>query len=156
MNKDVRRVDEQERQFARERALYVYSSALERADFEHVAAIWREAEHDPLLESMLLELDAELQAEAVQDVPADSAAVVRSLVEEHFGSPLELEDREVSATPLTVADVAARLHADARARADIERELPAIKQLRGLDVPVTDNLSQRDIRRLFEEVGVAV
>ena len=45
------------RQLAREKALYRYSSALERGDFEVVSSTLREAEQDPLLERMLLEVN---------------------------------------------------------------------------------------------------
>lgn len=46
------------RGLAREKILFRYSSALERGDFETVSAVLREAEADPILERMLLEMDA--------------------------------------------------------------------------------------------------
>jgi hypothetical protein len=45
------------RQLAREKTLYRYSSALERGDFEVVSSILREAEQDPPLERMILEMN---------------------------------------------------------------------------------------------------
>lgn len=45
------------RQIERERLLFRYSMALERGDFETVYKILREAEHDPLLDRMIRELD---------------------------------------------------------------------------------------------------
>jgi hypothetical protein len=51
-------MDTQEaRQLAREKALYRYSSALERGDFEAVAAVLAEAEQDSELEQMILEMN---------------------------------------------------------------------------------------------------
>lgn len=46
------------RQMAREKLLFRYSNALERGDFETVAAILREAEKDSWLSSMIAEMDA--------------------------------------------------------------------------------------------------
>ncbi len=48
---------------ARERLLFKYSAALDRGDFAAVAAILRQAEHDPLLAKMIEELDAAYQTE---------------------------------------------------------------------------------------------
>ena len=58
-----RREAEQARQLVREKALYQYSSALERGDFEVVSAVLKEAEGDPMLERMLLEVNEVYQAE---------------------------------------------------------------------------------------------
>lgn len=46
-----------------EQLLFRYSSALERGDFESVAAVLREAERDPELEAMILELNVVYAAE---------------------------------------------------------------------------------------------
>jgi len=54
---------EQARQLVREKALYQYSSALERGDFEVVAAVLKEAEEDLVLERILLEVNEVYQAE---------------------------------------------------------------------------------------------
>jgi len=60
------------RQLAREKTLYRYSSALQRGDFEVVAAVLREAEEDPVLERMLLEVNEVYQAE-MEGQPARAA-----------------------------------------------------------------------------------
>jgi hypothetical protein len=52
------------RQLARQKALYRYSRALERGDFDTITAVLREAEHDPMLEQMLVEVHEEYQREA--------------------------------------------------------------------------------------------
>ncbi|MBC7812099.1 MAG: SH3 domain-containing protein, partial [Burkholderiales bacterium] len=51
------------RQLAREKALFRYTSALERGDFETVAAVLHEAENDAVLERMILEVNATLASE---------------------------------------------------------------------------------------------
>ncbi len=48
---------------AREKAILRYIDALERGDFDEVAAILSHAERDPALERMILEVNAELEAE---------------------------------------------------------------------------------------------
>jgi hypothetical protein len=45
----------------REKMLYRYSSALERGDFETVAAVLQQAEQDPYLERMVLDIDLAYQ-----------------------------------------------------------------------------------------------
>jgi hypothetical protein len=54
---------ERARQLAREKALYRYSSALGRGDFEVVSSTLKEAEGDPVLARMLLELNEAYRAE---------------------------------------------------------------------------------------------
>jgi hypothetical protein len=54
---------EQARQLAREKALYRYSSALDRGDFEGVSAVLKQAEQDAALERMLLEVNEVYRAE---------------------------------------------------------------------------------------------
>lgn len=51
---------------AREKAAYVYSSALEQGDFDRVADILAQAEQDPELERMLLEINRAQQRELEQ------------------------------------------------------------------------------------------
>lgn len=50
-------------QLAREKAAFAYSTALEIGDFERVTAVLQQAEHDPILEQMLLELNEAQQEE---------------------------------------------------------------------------------------------
>jgi hypothetical protein len=58
-----RQETERARQLAREKALYRYSSALERGDFEVVSSVLQEAEGDPVLARMLLEVNEVYRAE---------------------------------------------------------------------------------------------
>jgi repressor of nif and glnA expression len=63
-------------QLAREKALYRYSSALERGDFDTVVAVLREAQHDPVLERMLVEVHEEYEREYDATVQADEVALL--------------------------------------------------------------------------------
>jgi len=51
----------------REKLLYRYSSALERGDFETVAAVLGQAENDPAIERMILDLNTAYQEELSQE-----------------------------------------------------------------------------------------
>lgn len=57
------------RQLEREKRLFSYSSALERGDFTTVAAILRDAEHDPLLAGMIAEVNAVYEMELPRLTP---------------------------------------------------------------------------------------
>ncbi len=59
-----RRTTLDRRQLAREKQVFRYLSALERGDFETIAAILREAEYDPALEEMIAEVNVEAAQEA--------------------------------------------------------------------------------------------
>ncbi len=52
-----------EQQLAREKAAFIYSTALEDEDFTAVADVLAQAEQDPVLEQMLLEINAAWQSE---------------------------------------------------------------------------------------------
>lgn len=55
----------------RELALYCYHNAMERGDFETVAALLREAEGDPVLARMVVKLNAALETEMRAEFQAD-------------------------------------------------------------------------------------
>ena len=50
-------------QLTREKAAFAYSTALEYGDFEGVTTVLQQAEKDPILEQMLLELNEAQQDE---------------------------------------------------------------------------------------------
>ena len=50
-------------QLAREKAAFAYSTALDNGDFDAVAAVLAQAEQDPVLEQMILELNEAFQDE---------------------------------------------------------------------------------------------
>lgn len=58
------------RQLAREKSLFRYSSALERADFATVEAVLHEAERDPELAQMITEINMVYESEAIRLSPS--------------------------------------------------------------------------------------
>lgn len=58
------------RKLAREKSLFRYSSALERADFATVEAVLREAERDPLLARMITEINMVYERETIRLSPS--------------------------------------------------------------------------------------
>jgi hypothetical protein len=77
-----RREAEQACQLVREKALYQYSSALERGDFEVVSAVLKEAEGDAMLERMLLEVNEVYQAE-MEGQQTRATFAPRTMEDEH-------------------------------------------------------------------------
>jgi len=58
------------RKLAREKSLFRYSSALERADFDTVTAVLREAERDPVLAQMIEEINLIFERETIRLSPS--------------------------------------------------------------------------------------
>ncbi len=58
------------RKLAREKNLFRYSSALERADFATVEAVLHEAERDPLLAQMINEVNMVYESETLRLSPS--------------------------------------------------------------------------------------
>jgi hypothetical protein len=77
---------ERARQLAREKALYRYSSALEQGDFEVVSSTLKEAEGDPVLARMLLELNEVYQAE-MEEEPIRTALTLLGAEDTHQRRP---------------------------------------------------------------------
>ena len=76
------RETERTRQLAREKALYRYGSALERGDFGVVSSILKKAEHSPVLEHMILEINEVYRAE-MEGQPVHAAQAVHTLENTH-------------------------------------------------------------------------
>jgi hypothetical protein len=144
------------REIERERALYRYHIALERGDFAAVAGVLKQAEEDLLLERMILEVNDAYFAEEGSTIGADDAEVIRQLLQAHLQSALAgAEDMPIP--PLTVGDVVARIQADAKLQPLAGQEAgEALRHLRGSEEALPDNLSRRNVRRLFERLGVAL
>src|SRR5206468_47695 len=80
-------------QLEREKAAFLYTSALERGDFETVELILVQAQEDTVLERILLELNEVLAHECVSAIPVDTAfaedvARVERIVREYLPSGL--------------------------------------------------------------------
>lgn len=145
------------RQIEREKALYRYSQALEKGDFDIIAAILLMAEDDQILEQMLLEMDEAYEAEYETAVQIDAAELVCRLLAEHFSVEFTAGEEATEIPPLTVSNVIAHLEADTVIRGAMRQEMTTVVQhLQQSSVVLPDNLSQRGIKDLFEQIGVSV
>ena len=100
------------RQTTREKLLFRYSSALERGDFTTVAAVLHEAERDPALEQMILELNAAYEVESVKPVPHFSQNGHReetAMINTTYVTPKTRERTPTFSLSATVAAAAAAL-----------------------------------------------
>lgn len=143
-------------EYARERALYRYSMALERGDLAAVAAILAEAEQDPALEAQILDLNLACAEEDAAASYAQDAAQVRSIVQKHL--PGAFANTEVAdLPPLTVGEVAAHVKVDAARDARTAQEVQTISRRLIADATLLpEDLSKPSIRRLFAHLGVQV
>lgn len=145
------------RELARERTLYRYSSALERGDFDTVASVLHEAEQDPVLERMILEVNEVYQEEYDAAVQADDASLVRKLIHEYLPSGMADMEEITDVPHLVVNDVIARLQADIALSGQVDKEITIVTQrLQQTKKPLPEDLSQRGIQKLFGQIGVAV
>lgn len=139
----------------RERALYLYNSALEEGDFDTVASVLEQAQQDTVLETMLLEVEGQYRTELDQQTQAADTQLVRELLVEHLSAFDADELTEETLPQLTVGDVVARLQSDGMLKGPIEKEISGIAQrLRQVEEPLPENLSLRGVRRLFERLGL--
>ena len=146
---------------AREKAFFVYWSALERGDMETCQRVLRLAEGDAELCRIIVQAhDEDTAAPQVLATPESEAAQVRDLAAQIFSAPAlsgpsHPEEEEVL-PPLTVADVAARMQADVAQRAmkPSPRDADLLRRLSRLPTPVPE-LSPRGARRFLEGLGVA-
>lgn len=145
------------RKLARERTLYCYSSALERGDFDTVASVLHEAEQDPVLERMILEVNEVYQEEYDAAVQAGDAVLVRKLIREYLPSEMTHQEEITDVPPLMVNDVIARLQADIALSGQVDKEITIVTQrLQQNKKPLPEDLSQGGIQKLFGQIGVAV
>jgi hypothetical protein len=142
-------------QLMREKALFRYTSALERGDMAIVAFILEQAEQNPELEKMILEVNEIYQAEYEQAVAADDHAVIQQMIQEHLpSSQLEVDE---DPPPLTVGDVVGRLQSDAAVSGALKEEVHrTASQVARRNVPLPNQLDRRTIAQLFQELGVTV
>jgi hypothetical protein len=146
----------------REKALFLYSSALDRGDFETVSLMLEEARNDAQLEQMILELNDELGREydkelATEAVLAEDAARVKQILRECVPSGVSgaVGDDEVELPPLTVRSVLARMQEDSSLGVNIRQEAARLQgALQQPDALLPEDLSQRGISNLFGEMGL--
>lgn len=144
---------EQYNQPERERALFLYTSALERGDFDTVAEVLHQAEQDAQLERMILEVNEVYWVEEAVQVQSDVAVLVQQLVAEHLPSGRIAEEEF---PPLTAGQVASRMEAEGNVVSTVRQELSAVaSRLRAAETPLPDDLSRRGVARFFSDIGVS-
>ncbi|HKU76149.1 MAG TPA: hypothetical protein VJR02_19730 [Pyrinomonadaceae bacterium] len=107
----MNRPNDHERAVLREKAIYRYVEALDRAELEIVAEVIALAIDDPELSQAIIEINSAFQQEMQLTPLSADAEIVRTLIHEHLGSG-ELAHTEN--LPLTVGEVAAKLKSDRR------------------------------------------
>lgn len=107
----MNRPNNHERAVLREKAIYRYVEALDRAELEIVAGVIALAIDDPELSQAIIEVNSAFQQEMQLTPLSADAEIVRTLIHEHLGSG-ELAHTEN--LPLTVGEVAAKLKSDRR------------------------------------------
>lgn len=133
----------------RERALLRYYIAASSGDMDGVCRVLSEAEHDPVLQRQILEMeDALTDEEAKEAVEARDRAIV-----------IELLDRYLSSRPeeppgsLTVGVVVSRMQGD---RSVSATDRAAAQMLQSSGEPLPSNLSVRAARELLSRLGAVV
>jgi hypothetical protein len=104
--------DDSPNNVAREKAIYRYVRALDESDLETVAAILDSALHDADLDAAIIEINLTVQEEEQLTPSAGAAEIVRSLLRKHLAHTVEADAGDE--TPVTVAEVAARLKSERR------------------------------------------
>lgn len=107
----MNRPNDHERAVLREKAIYRYVEAFDRAELEIVAEVIALAIDDPELSQAIIEVNSAFQQEMQLTPLSADAEIVRTLIHEHLGSG-ELAHTEN--LPLTVGEVAAKLKSDRR------------------------------------------
>jgi hypothetical protein len=155
---------EQMSQLEREKAVFLYSAALERGDFETVAVMLEEAQHDAALEQMILEVNEVFGTEhdrslSEEIVLAADAAQVREILRDCMPSAIQdVEQEAMELPPLTVRGVLAQMQEDSTLNPHIRQEVSRVQQTlrQEADVLLPGDLSQRNVRQFFGEIGVSV
>ena len=143
--------------YEREKAIYLYVTALDNGDLDSVAEILELALYDLELARIIEEIDLAYQEEEGITAIATDAEIVRDLIQQHLHSAFEEIDNnpeklradssDKSATnPLTVGDVAQRLLQSKSLR---KSEYQLVQSLINNPVLIPSSPSLKAIERLF-------
>ena len=144
-------------QLVREESLYLYLCALARADFETMDVILQKAEHDPVLDVMIVEAH---QGDQEED-PIIGEIVqkeIRLFVQQYLSLQAMWEDEANTDLPLvTIGDVFTKLQQERTLPSPVKVELSqVVPYLSQREQPLPETLSAQAISRLFEQLGVSV
>jgi hypothetical protein len=131
---------ERENQLRLDRLAMDYLAALETGDFDGLAVLWDQAEHDDELDAMLHGLNAEVAAQQDAQENEALAGAVIDVIEQHLPSA---EIVRPAKSPVTVAEVAEQLrrHPPPGLTADDLQINDALRQVTG-EIPAELGISQ--------------
>ena len=134
----------------RQETVFRYCRALDRGDEDTLSQILEAALRDPELDRLLSEVNLAFCEEGGVSPVGAEVELVRHLLRRHFSSAFEEPDD----TPLTVADVAAKLHADWRGSAGVTRaDRETARQLLSADLPLPATLSRPRLEELTQSLS---
>jgi hypothetical protein len=108
----MQRLDDNKRAETREKAIYRYVEALDKAELDTIAEVLDLAVNDPELSQAITEINLTIQEEMQLTPFAADAEIVRALIRNHLHSATEVaEERDLA---LTVGEVAAKLKSERR------------------------------------------
>lgn len=146
-----------QQQLARERALYRYLCAFERADFDTMDVILQEAEQDPVLDRMIQEAHEGYLVEEKIQVQEAVREKVQALVLHYLSTGVWEPEEDLGIPPVTLEAVLTQLQRDQTVPAPAQEELVQIgRRLPSTPQPLPETLSVSSITRLFEQLGVRV
>lgn len=148
---------ETQRQQQRETLLYEYSRALERGDFETLERVLQQAEADPALEPLILEINHVFIDEDESVAQSGDADFVRQLTHIHIVSGIVEDDEGMELPPLTVGQIVGELQREPELWRRMRHEdATTLDRLRHSEEPLPDHLTERGVRLFFERLRVSV
>jgi hypothetical protein len=141
----------------REKAFYNYLNALERGDLDTVQVFLAQAETDPALEQMLLDLNEEYAAEEqAKGIKSEDAGLVKRLLEQYLQTAVKADEESGSELkPLTVLDVLDKMKSDAAMRGQPIFQIEKYRHaLRRDATELPGDLSKQSISRLFQQLNL--
>lgn len=145
----MQRPNANKRAAIREKAIYRYVEALDKAELETIAAVLNLAVDDPELSQAISEVNFAIQEEMQLTPLAADAEIVRMLIHKHLHSARAAS--EVKDLPLTIGEVAAKLKSERRVPFTDER---ANNLLLNSQQPLPALLSLEATRLLGRELGI--
>lgn len=146
----------------RERAAFLYTTALEYGDFETVQSILKQAERDSVLERILLEVNDALAHENDLVLPgealfADAARVQQIVLECLYSAEIDTEESESQLPALTIRQVLAQMQDDVTLKRQFRQEAATLQhQLQVQDRVLPSDLSQRSVHTFFKDSGLSI
>jgi hypothetical protein len=133
-------------QLRREATLLRYYLAISEGDLDTACAILAEAEHDPVLQRQILEMEDAVAEEDVEDAAlATDRALIQDLLDRHLST-----EPDAPPPPLTVGQVVSRMQAD---RQVATADQGAVRALQTSPAPLPARLNARAVRDLLGRLG---